>query len=102
MALLQGREGLALHVITSYSIHYTKLYEAAPEPEIPAEVPASGEVGDAYVLHGEVKASRFSDIASFADSRDAVQIDCSGLKRLDFISAGALLNALTSVSYNFV
>ncbi len=70
---------------------------AAPEPEIPAEVPASGEMGDVYLLQGEVKASRFADIASFAENRDAVQIDCSGLKRLDFISAGALLNALTSI-----
>lgn len=101
---LQGRQEAFEEVAINYAVTFEEsppswetTRVAAPEPEMPAEVPASGEVGDAYVLHGEVKASRFTDIASFADSRDAVQIDCSGLKRLDFISAGALLNALTSV-----
>ena len=101
---LQGRQDAFEEVAINYAVTFEEsppswetTRVAAPEPEIPAEVPASGEMGDVYLLQGEVKASRFADIASFAESRDAVQIDCSGLKRLDFISAGALLNALTSI-----
>lgn len=101
---LQGRQEAFEEVAIDYAVTFEEsppswevARVAAPEPEIPAETPVSGEAGDAYVLNGEVKGARFADLSAFADSRDAVQIDCSGLKRMDFVSAGALLNALTSV-----
>ena len=52
---------------------------------------------DAYALHGEIKASRFADLPSFAELHDSVVVDCARLTRIDFISAGALLNVLTMI-----
>jgi anti-anti-sigma regulatory factor len=71
---------------------------AAPEPQ-PAPESAAAQLpqDEVYVLRGEIKALRFTDLAAHADTRDSLVIDCSELKRMDFISAGALLNALTSV-----
>ena len=101
---LQGRQEAFEEAAIDYAVTFEESppsWEVArvaePEPEVSTEVTASGDVGDVYVLNGEVKAARFADLSSFANSHDAVQIDCSGLKRLDFVSAGALLNALTSV-----
>lgn len=52
---------------------------------------------EAYALRGEIKASRFADLAAFAELHDPVLIDCSALSRIDFISAGALLNVLSTL-----
>ena len=40
---------------------------------------------------------RFGDLPAYASTHDPVLIDCAGLTRMDFISAGALLNVLTTV-----
>ena len=69
---------------------------AKPEP-VRAVVESAATEDDAYVLSGEVKSSRFGDLAAFARERDPLLIDCAKLTRIDFISAGALLNALTIV-----
>lgn len=53
--------------------------------------------GEAYALRGEIKASRFADLAAFAELHDPLVIDCSALSRIDFISAGALLNVLSTL-----
>ncbi|MDR3299531.1 MAG: STAS domain-containing protein [Candidatus Accumulibacter sp.] len=72
----------------------------APEPAAPAD-DEKEEIGtgndDAYVLSGEIKSSRFADLQTFAQVRDALLIDCEKLTRIDFVSAGALINALSSV-----
>lgn len=52
---------------------------------------------EAYVLRGEIKASRFADLAAFAELHDSLVIDCSALSRIDFVSAGALLNVLSTL-----
>jgi anti-anti-sigma regulatory factor len=72
---------------------------AAPEPVLQktGEGVGGSAPGDAYQLRGDIKALRFSDLAAYAELRDTVLIDCSELVRMDFISAGALLNALTVV-----
>lgn len=68
---------------------------AAPEPVLPAVTELAA--ADAYALHGEIKASRFADLPSFAELHDSVVVDCARLTRIDFISAGALLNVLTMI-----
>ncbi|MDR0578596.1 MAG: STAS domain-containing protein [Candidatus Accumulibacter sp.] len=71
---------------------------AAPEPAAQeAEEAAEGDATDdgAYVLSGEIHSSRFDDMPAFAQERDSLLIDCARLTRIDFVSAGALLNALT-------
>lgn len=49
---------------------------------------------EAYVLSGECKNCRFEDLQLFLELHDRPIIDCSRLKRIDFISAGALRNLL--------
>ncbi|MDR3221673.1 MAG: STAS domain-containing protein [Candidatus Accumulibacter sp.] len=68
---------------------------AAPEEEQAAESDASDD--GAYVLSGEIKSSRFADLPVFAQQRESLLIDCAKLARIDFVSAGALLNSLTTV-----
>jgi anti-anti-sigma regulatory factor len=69
--------------------------EAQETQDAAAENDAADE--EAYVLSGEVKAARFSDLPAFAQTRDMLLIDCAKLTRIDFVSAGALLNTLTAV-----
>jgi ABC-type transporter Mla MlaB component len=77
----------------------------APEPDAQEESEAQdaaveenhAEDETAYALSGEVKSARFSDLPAFAQTKDALLIDCAKLTRIDFVSAGALLNVLTAV-----
>jgi anti-anti-sigma regulatory factor len=75
---------------------------AAPEPVLQRASNGAGDEvdADAYGLHGDIKASRFGDLSAYAGVHDPVIIDCVALKRIDFISAGALLNVLTTVRRN--
>ena len=68
---------------------------AEPEPE-PRAADAALDM-DAYPLTGEVKSSRFADLAAYSEIHNPVVIGCDALRRMDFISAGALLNVLSSV-----
>lgn len=52
---------------------------------------------NAYVLQGDVKNCRFADLTAYAELHDAILIDCADLVRMDFISAGSLLNALATL-----
>lgn len=55
------------------------------------------EDNEAYPLSGEIRSTSFSDLTALAKDRNVLLIDCSNLKRIDFSSTGALLNALVSV-----
>jgi anti-anti-sigma regulatory factor len=73
---------------------------AAAEPVAAAESAAAADEGlisEAYLARGDIKASRFNDLPAFAEMHDPVIIDCSAVTRIDFISAGALLNVLSTV-----
>ena len=102
---LQGR----LEAFEDVAINYAITFEvsppswesgrvAAPEP-LPEPVdPAAAEGNtDRYVLRDEVKSMRFADLPAYAEKHEPVLIDCEALIRIDFISAGALLNVLTTV-----
>ena len=90
------------------AIDYAVTFEVSP-PSWEAARVASPEVAkavvaerdntgpEAYVLEGEYKGVRFADLGAYAETHDPVLIDCVGLKRIDFVSAGALLNVLTGV-----
>ena len=89
------------------AINYAVTFEVSPpsweERGVASESPPPAAVdGDAlaagtYTLRGDVKAARFGDLAAYAEARDPLLIDCAQLKRIDFISAGALLNVLTTI-----
>jgi anti-anti-sigma regulatory factor len=49
---------------------------------------------DAHYLSGELKGCRFDDLISILESREQPVIDFSGVRRLDFVSAGQLVNRL--------
>ena len=108
---LQGR----LEAFEDVAINYAITFEmsppsweaarvAAPEPVVPLKLVAAqtqdGEAAEAYVLRDEIKSARFADLLPFAELHDPVVIDCEALMRIDFISAGALLNVLTTIRRN--
>ena len=72
---------------------------AKPEPAKSDmhESPDEEIIAGAYVLKGSIKASRFDGLQAHADTHKFLLIDCSALLRMDFISAGLLLNLLTQI-----
>jgi anti-anti-sigma regulatory factor len=55
---------------------------------------------DVISLEGELTGANSESIrklAAYASSRQAVEVDCSRLKRLDFVSAGTLFNILATL-----
>ena len=70
---------------------------ATPESAVNPASEGEREGSDCYCLAGEIKGGRFPDLSAYAETHDHVLIDCTTLKRIDFVSAGALLNALTVV-----
>ncbi|MBS0347648.1 MAG: STAS domain-containing protein [Proteobacteria bacterium] len=58
------------------------------------------EMSDTYVLEGEVtgpNADILRKISSFAHNRNKVDVDCSRLRRMDFVSAGTLFNVISQL-----
>lgn len=104
---LQGRQDTFEDVAIDYAITFEMSppsWEAgrvaAVEPQPEATLPVADDPSvnaNAYMLRGNVKSSRFGDLPAFAEVHDPVLIDCSDLDRMDFISAGALLNVLTTI-----
>ena len=103
---LQGRheafEEVAINFAVTFEVSppsWEPRRVAAPEPALQLLIDAPGDdvSVDAHVLRGEIKASRFPDLPAYAEVHDPVLIDCSALRRIDFISAGALLNVLTTI-----
>jgi anti-anti-sigma regulatory factor len=97
---LQERfEDLAVHYAVTFEISPPSWEEqrvAPPPPAAPALAADDASAPEAYLAQGDIKASRFADLATFIEVHNPVLIDCSRLARIDFISAGALLNVLSS------
>lgn len=103
---LQGQyerfEDLAINYAVTFEVSppsWEAKRVAAPEPVPERARDGAGDNvdADAYGLRGDIKASRFGDLLTYAEVHDPVLIDCVSLTRIDFISAGALLNVLTTV-----
>lgn len=69
----------------------------AADGEADEEAAGWNGAGDTYVLSGEINSSRFDELSPYVQARDLLLLDCSRLLRMDFVSAGALLNVLTRV-----
>jgi anti-anti-sigma regulatory factor len=99
--LQESFENLAINYAVTFEIsppsweaQRVALLQATPAALAPAQdAPSSPET---YLAQGDIKASRFADLAAFVEAHDKVVIDCARLTRIDFISAGALLNVLSS------
>lgn len=57
----------------------------------------SGPVDDAHFLVGELKACRFEDLPQILEAQSQPVLDFSRVTRLDFISAGQLVNRLAPI-----
>ncbi len=90
------------------AIDYAVTFEISPPSWEPERVANSGPAplvlapvdhlqAETYVLRGDLKAARFPDLLGYAKANDPVLIDCAAVTRMDFLSAGALLNVLTVV-----
>lgn len=103
---LQGRQEAFEETAVNYAVTFevsppsweAKRVSAAEPAPVAEECPdvAAGQA-EAYLLHGEIKGARFADLTTFAEHHDFVMIDCAAATRIDFVSAGALLNVLTAV-----
>ena len=69
-------------------------WEVVPAPSLPATKNAA-PVDDAHYLSGEIKNSRFDDLIAVLNLQENVVLDFSGVRRLDFFSAGQLVNRLS-------
>ena len=77
-------------------------WENRPPPKKPAAMaaPAAAVEPDVFPLAGEMYSAgsdAFRQLVDFATGREQVLIDCSALKRMDFVSAGLFLNTLTNL-----
>jgi anti-anti-sigma regulatory factor len=70
---------------------------AQPEPEPEQQTSDQALDAEVYTLTGEIRSSRFPDLATYAEMHNPLVIGCDTLRRIDFISAGAMLNILSSV-----
>lgn len=103
---LQGQQEAFDDVAINYAVTFevsppsweAKRVAAAEPVPVMASVAAADDLADeAYIARGDIKASRFGDLPAFAEVHDPVIVDCSAVTRVDFISAGALLNVLSTV-----
>ena len=72
-------------------------WEAVPTPVLPASAKTDKPADNAHYLSGELKGERFDDLAGYLALHDQVVLDFSAVRRLDFFSAGQLVNRLTPV-----
>lgn len=97
----QRFEDLAIDYAVTFEISPPSWDEAhvaassLPQPA-PATVVDDNEAAGTYSAAGQIKGVRFADLAAFVEVHDPVIIDCSKLARIDFLSAGALLNVLNT------
>jgi anti-anti-sigma regulatory factor len=84
------------------AVDFAVTFELSPpswEPRSAATAPVvsasrAHPADDAYYLSGELKGSRFDELASVIDASEHPVLDFSGVRRLDFVSAGQLVNRL--------
>ena len=69
-------------------------WEATPVPRLPETKPGSAPADEAHYLSGEIKNSRFEDLVPVLHDKEHVVLDFSAVRRLDFFSAGQLVNRL--------
>ncbi|HNJ76239.1 MAG TPA: STAS domain-containing protein [Azospira sp.] len=77
-----------------------RVAKAEPKPLPAAAVDGADEEEDAassaaFVLRGDLKSERFGGLPAVAEKEDPVVIDFSAVTRIDFVSAGTLVNLLT-------
>lgn len=72
-------------------------WETAPLPKLPMTAKQTEPEDKAHYLSGEIKNSRFEDLAGVISLEDNVILDFSAVRRIDFVSSGQLVNRLAPV-----
>jgi len=85
------------------AVDYAVTFELSPpswEPRAAVAAPAAVSAAtarpadDAYYLSGELKGCRFDELVAVIEGAEQPILDFSGVRRLDFVSAGQLVNRL--------
>ncbi len=74
---------------------------AAAEPKpvlaLADDAVAATDAVRSYAPKGDLKAERFADLQGFAEKLDPLVLDFAAVTRIDFVSAGTLVNLLTAI-----
>lgn len=81
------------------AVDYAVTFELSPPsweslPKSVSQPGATSPLDDACYLSGELKNQRFDDLSKYLASHEVAILDFSGVLRLDFFSAGQLVNRL--------
>ena len=101
----QGRaapfEELALQYAITFEESPPSWEDAPPTAKRPRQEDAVPDVSHGYVLHGEITgggSEALAGLPGYGAALEEVIIDASTLRRMDFVSAGMLLNTLSALS----
>lgn len=70
---------------------------AAAEPKPVLALAENADEVESFAPKGDLKAERFAGLSAFAEKHDPLILDFSVVTRIDFVSAGTLVNMLTPV-----
>jgi len=105
---LMGRQDAFEEMAINYAVTFEmsppswepkRVAAAEPKPvlALAGDAPDEDDGVRAYAPKGDLKAERFSDLQGFVEKLDPVVLDFSAVIRIDFISAGTLVNLLTGI-----
>ncbi|NJD24430.1 MAG: STAS domain-containing protein [Betaproteobacteria bacterium] len=72
-------------------------WEEKPAPTLPPVDPAQPKRDEAFYLDGDIRNSHFDELAGVLATGEHVILDFSAVRRLDFFSAGQLVNRLVAL-----
>lgn len=88
-------------VFEEYAVNYAVTFELSPpswddQPRntVQSNQPTAARRDDAYYLSGDLKSCRFDELVDVIEKNQVPVLDFSGVRRLDFFSAGQLVNRL--------
>ncbi len=81
------------------AVDYAVTFELSPpswevQPVSKSPLPAVTRAADAYYLAGDLKSSRFEELVDVIEQHESPILDFSAVRRMDFFSAGQLVNRL--------
>ncbi len=77
-----------------YAVTFEKSPPSWETPPVPVAVAVAAHPPAHFELSGEIRNARFADLAAYLAEARTPLIDCAGLRRLDFFSAGQLVNCV--------
>lgn len=101
---MMGRQDVFEDMAINYAVTFEmsppswdpkRVVAVASEPQEVAVVDDEEELVSNFELKGDLKAERFGGLPAFIQTQDPVVIEFSAVTRIDFVSAGTLVNMLT-------